>query len=103
MDRGGKKDQIDILKSKEFWPDELLHPNNYKIFYWAPDYSFCGFATTNKIKQTALRWQKHPKLDFSAHSDPNEAIKRIGDGTSLNNIAGVPQLANILKKTQIEN
>ena len=23
---------------------QLMHKNNYKVFYWAPDYSFCGFA-----------------------------------------------------------
>lgn len=25
----------------------LMDQKNYKVFYWAPDYSYCGFATSN--------------------------------------------------------
>ena len=35
---------------------QLMDSNNYKIFYWAPDYSFCGFATNKEVRQTAKKW-----------------------------------------------
>ena len=30
----------------------MKHPNQYREFYWAPDLSFCGFATNNKINRS---------------------------------------------------
>jgi hypothetical protein len=34
------------LKSKNYWPDGITHPNNYRKFYVANDLSYCGFAQT---------------------------------------------------------
>ena len=33
-----------------------MKDDNYKVFYWAPDYSFCGFATSGEVKATAKKW-----------------------------------------------
>ena len=31
----------------------MKKPNDYRGFYWAPDYSFCGFASNTNIEKTA--------------------------------------------------
>jgi hypothetical protein len=36
---------VDNLKSKDYWPEEICHPDDYRSFYWTNDLSFCGFAT----------------------------------------------------------
>ena len=33
------------LKQKDYWPDTMKHPENYRSFYWTDDMTFCGFAT----------------------------------------------------------
>ena len=37
------KKHYDMLNSR--FEEQLMDKKNYKLFYWAPDYSFCGFAT----------------------------------------------------------
>lgn len=32
------------LKAKNYWPEGITHPNNYRKFYVAQDLSYCGFA-----------------------------------------------------------
>jgi hypothetical protein len=44
---------------------KLMDDKNYKVFYWAPDYSFCGFATSEQVKSTASKWMKDKKLGIS--------------------------------------
>lgn len=39
-----------------------MNDKHYKIFYWAPDYSFCGFATNNEVSKTAKVWMKNKNL-----------------------------------------
>ena len=36
---------IQNLKQKDYWPETMKHPENYRSFYWTDDMSFCGFAT----------------------------------------------------------
>ncbi|CDW80018.1 UNKNOWN [Stylonychia lemnae] len=43
---------VQNIKSKDYWPESIKHPNQYREFYWAPDLSFCGFATNNNINRS---------------------------------------------------
>ena len=36
---------VQNLKQKDYWPDTMKHPQNYRSFYWTDDMAFCGFAT----------------------------------------------------------
>ncbi len=47
-----------FIKSKNYWPPLLKRPQEFRAFYWSPDYSFCGFATEESIKKSAKQWQK---------------------------------------------
>eukprot|EP00350_Pseudokeronopsis_sp_OXSARD2_P010105 CAMPEP_0170554612 /NCGR_PEP_ID=MMETSP0211-20121228/12489_1 /TAXON_ID=311385 /ORGANISM="Pseudokeronopsis sp., Strain OXSARD2" /LENGTH=70 /DNA_ID=CAMNT_0010863837 /DNA_START=918 /DNA_END=1130 /DNA_ORIENTATION=- len=44
---------------------KLMDSSNYKMFYWAPDYSFCGFATSEQVKSTAKKWMVDKKLKMN--------------------------------------
>lgn len=39
-----KNQILENIKSKQYWPNGMTHPDQYRVFYWAPDMSFCGFA-----------------------------------------------------------
>ena len=30
----------------------MTHPDEYRVFYWAPDMSFCGFAANHIFKKS---------------------------------------------------
>ena len=32
----------------------MTHPDDYRVFYWAPDMSFCGFASNNIYQKSGL-------------------------------------------------
>lgn len=32
----------------------MTRPDDYRVFYWAPDMSFCGFAVNRVLKKTGL-------------------------------------------------
>lgn len=32
------------LRQKDYWPEGITHPNNFRKFYVAQDLSYCGFA-----------------------------------------------------------
>ncbi len=36
----------------------MTHPDDYRVFYWAPDMSFCGFAANHIFKKTAAAKRK---------------------------------------------
>ena len=40
----------------------MKKPDEYRGFYWAPDYSFCGFAPNAKIEKTAKQWVSNEKI-----------------------------------------
>jgi hypothetical protein len=44
-----------------YWPETIKKPEELRGFYWAPDYSFCGFAANTNIDQTFKSWQKIDK------------------------------------------
>ena len=31
----------------------MTHPDDYRVFYWAPDMSFCGFAANHIFKRNS--------------------------------------------------
>jgi hypothetical protein len=33
------------IKAKNYWPEGMKHPQEYRGFYWTDDMAFCGFAT----------------------------------------------------------
>lgn len=35
------------IADREYWPDGMTHPKEYRGFYWTKDMAFCGFATMN--------------------------------------------------------
>ena len=35
------------IADREYWPDGMTHPKEYRGFYWTKDMAFCGFATLN--------------------------------------------------------
>jgi len=44
-----KKDMmVQNLKLKDYWPEGMTKPQQYKKFYVANDLSFCGFAKDEK-------------------------------------------------------
>lgn len=47
-----KKSIVDNMNSKQYWPKGMTHPDEYRVFYWAPDMSFCGFAANHIFKKT---------------------------------------------------
>ena len=36
------------LKQRDYWPDGMEHPENYRGFFWTDDLAFCGFATASR-------------------------------------------------------
>ena len=42
-------EKIEIEKRFNLWPQEMKDPKYFKSFYWAPDLSFCGFASSKEI------------------------------------------------------
>jgi hypothetical protein len=36
-----------VYKNMKSMKKQLDKNDNYKRFFWTPDYSFCGFATSN--------------------------------------------------------
>ena len=42
-------DKIEYEKRFNLWPPEMKNPKMYKSFYWAPDLSFWGFASSKEI------------------------------------------------------
>ena len=43
---------VQNIKSKDYWPAGMEHPNNYRGFYWTDDLAFCGFATLQHQQKT---------------------------------------------------
>jgi len=31
----------------------MTHPDDYRVFYWAPDMSFCGFAANHILRRNS--------------------------------------------------
>ncbi len=50
--------QQHLHKMNDNLKQTLMNQKNYKVFYWAPDYSFCGFATPSQVESTAHKWLK---------------------------------------------
>jgi hypothetical protein len=40
----------------------MTHPEDYRVFYWAPDMSFCGFAANNVFQRSGLT-NKHKEFE----------------------------------------
>ena len=53
-----KNQIVTNLKKKDYWPDGMEHPKNYRGFYWTDDLAFCGFATVNHQQKTINMIQK---------------------------------------------
>ena len=57
------------IKQKDYWPDGMEHPSNYKGFYWTDDLAFCGFATANHKQKTIGMIQKAMNTNVRDQSD----------------------------------
>ena len=46
------------LKCKDYWPETMKRPEDYRTFYWTNDLAFCGFATVTHQGKTIELIQK---------------------------------------------
>lgn len=74
-----------------------MDQKNYKMFYWAPDYSYCGFATSGEVKETAKKWLKNRKAKLNDRGDHNEKGSEM-----ISNISPIPELMQVLSHTNLE-
>ena len=47
-----RRQLVHDLKSKNYWPEGMKHPADYRGFYWTDDLTFCGFATLSHQERT---------------------------------------------------
>ena len=72
---------VQNLKQKDYWPDTMKHPENYRSFYWTDDLAFCGFATmqhqgkTIDIIKQAKERSKKPKIRRSP-KPPSQKLRK---------------------------
>lgn len=84
-----KRQIIQNLKSKQYWPEDLKKPEQFREFYWAPDLSFCGFATSGtlvkrqesqhqhqqqKSRENLIRGTQRTKNAFSNNKSLNQIV-----------------------------
>jgi hypothetical protein len=69
------------------------------VFYWAPDYSFCGFATSNQVESTAQKWLRDRRKLGVGERQFHES-KSKDDIT--NNVSYIPEISKYLRNTQIK-
>jgi hypothetical protein len=72
-----------------------MDDKNYKVFYWAPDYSFCGFATSEQVKSTASKWMKDKKLGISER----QFIENKSKESLTSNVSQIPEIMRFLRNT----
>ena len=65
------------LKAKEYWPEGMKHPDDFRGFYWTNDMSFCGFATVNHQEKTVSMIKK--ALDARKDSKSSNSKRRKSD------------------------
>ena len=77
-----------------------MDQKNYKVFYWAPDYSFCGFATSDEVSQTAKKWMKDKSLKIGdrggggiTHKDDKRKEELV------NNVSHIPEIMKMIHHT----
>ena len=46
-----KTNILKAIRSKEYWPDGMKHPREYRKFYMADDFSHCGFTRESQISK----------------------------------------------------
>lgn len=74
-----------------------MNKKNFKVFYWAPDYSFCGFAPSDQVRQTGMMWMKDKKLKLGARSyrvDKSEDC--------IKNVSSIPELMEAINHSNLE-
>ena len=72
-----------------------MDTKNYKMFYWAPDYSFCGFASSEQVEQTASKWLKDKRLNFQTR----KYLDKDGSSHIVQNVSSIPEIMKYLKNT----
>jgi len=93
------KAQFDNLQKK--LSRDLLDERKYKVFYWAPDYSFCGFATSGQVENTAKKWLRDKKLRISERAGGIDKDQGKETNALLSNVSPIPELTKILKKSEM--
>jgi hypothetical protein len=69
---------------------QIMDEKKFKHFYWAPDYSFCGFATSSHVAKTGNRWLRDKKMKLTDRSSEQEK-NLVGQKVNLlNNVAHIP-------------
>ena len=74
-----------------------MDKNNYKVFYWAPDYSFCGFATSDQVQSTAKKWMKDKRLKMTERMDRGDKTEDL-----VNNVSHIPEIMKLLHHTNLD-
>ncbi|CDW85717.1 UNKNOWN [Stylonychia lemnae] len=92
----GLKAEYDKLTQK--LENKLMDDKNYKVFYWAPDYSFCGFATSEQVRSTASKWMKDKKLGISER----QIIENKSKDSLTSNVSQIPEIMRFLRNTQLD-
>eukprot|EP00347_Sterkiella_histriomuscorum_P018866 403343872 len=78
---------------------QLMNDKNYKMFYWAPDYSFCGFATQEQVKQTAKKWMKDKRLNLGERQITERDRSR---EYLTSNVSHIPEIMKYIKNTKLD-
>ena len=80
------------LKTPNYWPEELMHSNQLKEFFFSPDCSVCGFIPQNLLKGS-LRSNERGRT--SREVSPG----RRGDSGSPR----MPQLLQVLRNAHLSS
>ena len=91
-----KNQIVNNLKKKDYWPEGMEHPSNYRTFYWTDDMAFCGFATQDHQQKTINMIQS--ALNPSPKNDIIEAKKAKMLQNASKNPQSISKLAKLMSQ-----
>lgn len=56
-----RKQIQEAISEKDYWPEGMRHPAEYRKFYMAEDLSFCGFTNESQIAKRKAQGAKRAR------------------------------------------